>query len=310
MISNKLNPSFKYTWILVENLPTKVSPHLGLDGVGFTVVPGIERKNHKFSVCYHAAGGFMEGLKHVQTRFLLILDPDLFVVRENWMAGALAYMKRKNLAFFGAPWYPALYHKWRYFPCPQFMLIDLDRVDRANLDFMPRYELKYDITVADSPKPSAGRKSFLDQLKENTRVLLRRGVVINTSLDSGWQIYQKYKDRPAFYECVQPVLKLKEKPLRPRWLNSSLNRWLEYALPDKWCYLPRADYFSDQGFKELGYFDAHHYGWDETIFDGKPFSFHMRGMLPGTKSKDHRAELLPLRRALDSFLNQRIPFSS
>lgn len=300
----QLNTGASYTWILVENLPSEDTPTLGLDHIGFQLVRGPVRKDHKFGVCYHAAGGFMAALPQVQTRFLLILDPDLFVVRKNWINEVLAHMEKNQLTFFGAPWYPTLYHKWRYFPCPQFMMIDLARVDKANLNFMPRYELKYSLTVpAEKADVHNGHKSLLARVKNQLRVFLKRGSIINSSLDSGWQIYQNHKHDPKTYGWVQPVLKLHTKPLRPNWLNSHFNRWLERVLPDHWCYFPKQkNYLTTQGFKERGYFDADAYGWDETMFQDQPFSFHLRGMLVGAKTRDHNEEVPIVKKALASFL--------
>ena len=302
--TKKLNPSQSYTWIVVENTPKNFPSRFESGDPNFLILPGTEKGNHVFAACYHAASGFTLALKEVKTRFFLAIDPDLFVVRSNWMDHLMSYMIEKKLGFFGAPIYPTLYHKYRYFPCTQFMMIDLERIDGATLDFTPRYNLKYDVT-----KPNINRqgvkaeKSASARFKDNLRIMLKRGSIIDSSYDTAWQIYQMYKNQKFLYECTRPVLRLGQKPFRPRWLNSGWNRLLERVLPDGWRYISkRKDYLTEIGFKERGAFDAMEAGWDETMFQDQPFSFHMRGALGNSTIKNHADEIPELKWALASFI--------
>ena len=48
-------------------------------------------------------------------------------------------------------------------------------------------------------------------------------------------------------------------------------------LPDRFSYLPkRPEYYTRNGFRERGYVDATMYGWEEFIWKGAPFGFHIR----------------------------------
>ena len=73
----------------------------------------------------------------VTTRFLLILDPDFFIVRRDWIADCLAHMQAHELSFFGAAHHPRRPTKFRYFPSVMCTFVDLSRVDRHDLDFNP-----------------------------------------------------------------------------------------------------------------------------------------------------------------------------
>lgn len=73
----------------------------------------------------------------VNTRYLLILDPDFYIVRRDWIGDCLKRMQSKGWAFFGAPWHPRWFNKYRYFPCVHCMFIDTEKVDLTTLDFMP-----------------------------------------------------------------------------------------------------------------------------------------------------------------------------
>lgn len=77
------------------------------------------------------------GLKHVDTPYLLVLDPDLFVTCPHWIVECLDHRERRRLRFFGVPWHARWYRKWRGFPCVHFLLIDLRQVDIGELDFTP-----------------------------------------------------------------------------------------------------------------------------------------------------------------------------
>jgi putative sugar O-methyltransferase len=72
-----------------------------------------------------------------KTRYLLILDPDFFILRENWITEVCKHIETKKLWFFGATWHPKWFSKYRYFPSVHCMLIDTHNVKCQELDFTP-----------------------------------------------------------------------------------------------------------------------------------------------------------------------------
>lgn len=107
-----------------------------------TILEGVPQDTSYSPHCrgsYHHAAALNRFLRedHVSTRYLLILDPDFYILQESWVAAVLSYMDEKGLSFFGAPWHPKWFTKYRYFPCAHCMFIDRDRIDVKTLDFTP-----------------------------------------------------------------------------------------------------------------------------------------------------------------------------
>ena len=61
---------------------------------------------------------------------------------------------------------------------------------------------------------------------------------------------------------------------------------IERLLPDRWCLVPkRPGYFSESGFSEQGLADLDRRGWEEFLWRGEPFGFHVRSQ-PKLKGKE------------------------
>jgi hypothetical protein len=57
-----------------------------------------------------------------------------------------------------------------------------------------------------------------------------------------------------------------------------LSKLLDGLLPDRLSYRPkRRGSSTEVGFRERGYADVTAYGWEEFIWKGRPFGFHVRG---------------------------------
>lgn len=71
------------------------------------------------------------------TQYLLVLDPDFFILMPNWIENLCDHMARNQFLIFGAPWHPKWFMKHRYFPCVHCMFIDTKQVNIQELDFTP-----------------------------------------------------------------------------------------------------------------------------------------------------------------------------
>ena len=61
---------------------------------------------------------------------------------------------------------------------------------------------------------------------------------------------------------------------------------IERLLPDRWCLVPkRPGYFSETGFRDRGLADLEGRGWEEFLWRGEPFGFHVRSQ-PKLKRKE------------------------
>jgi len=102
-----MNKHTDYRWIIVENSDIDSLKRIKIGTNGFRVLPGLirNRQDH-VAASYHHGEGLNLGLSAVTTRFLLILDPDFYIILENWIERILTYMQKENISILGAPWHP------------------------------------------------------------------------------------------------------------------------------------------------------------------------------------------------------------
>lgn len=160
---------------------------------------------HEASYQHATAINFL--LPKVTTRFVLILDPDFFIVPS--LGSVIGYMLENQLSVLGAPYHPKSKKHYKYFPTAFCMFLDLERVDRKKLDFTPGFG-------AHKPIPGIGP-------------------------DTGYKVYQELKDSPHL--TVLPVCtentdyeaeKYSNKPFRSKGLYDALGLgWEEYYMNGK-----------------------------------------------------------------------------
>ncbi len=285
-LTRKLNPESEPNWIVADNSPPDLTDKLK-DGK-FTIVEGGKVPANLpawLKGSYHHSGAINNSLKYVKTRFLLILDCDFYIVRQSWINEILRYMLENDLSFFGAPWHPRHSVKFRYFPAVHSLFIDLNKVDVADLDFRPAYD--------DIMEKKSFKKKLINKISKVFPFIGER-MRIGRSLDTGYPIYLRYANDPKHKsECIVPVFKPS---------LSIFNRSLDAILPDNLSIIPKKKgYFTDKGFKEIGYADTSSYGWEEFLWQGSPFGFHIRG---SHKFKDDlKGKLEIVQKCFESFLS-------
>ena len=191
-------------------------------------------------------------------------------------------------AFFGVPWHPRWSNKYRYFPCPHCLFIDLERVGIDTLDFTPETRSVSNVpvrTVTDHT-PSLLRRA-LRPLKHPLRLRQKRNFLrilslagrrsgIGVSRDTGYRLFRAFSRVPKLrFECAVPVFRPQSEvaPILTSWPN----RLAERFLPDHLCYLPKQPgYFTSTGFHELGFHDVSSLDWEEFMWREAPFGFHLR----------------------------------
>ncbi len=138
----ELNKDADIKFVVIDNGITGPKK-TGIKGsIDAEVVKGVEQSDDKPVSCrgsYQHADALNNYLKtaKINSRYLLVLDPDFYIVAPNWIDMVIEHMENKGLSFFGAPWHPKWYSKYRNFPCVHCMFIDCIRVDVASLDFTP-----------------------------------------------------------------------------------------------------------------------------------------------------------------------------
>ena len=258
-----LNSRMPARWVVVDNTPPAWPGAVSAADPRFVVVPGVpaseaERWNDN-TVCGVKFGSFQHGaglniaLGHATTRWVLFLDPDFCIVVPEWCSVLPAYMAEHGVAFFGAPYHPFMFLKYRYFPTAFCMLVDLDKVPRAHVDFRPTM-------VPRKPGMRLIEKLF-------PRLL------IGKSKDVGSRIYGRY----AASEAVKNVIvqaSWRHVPRPPLW-----RRAVKKLLPDRLVITPkRPDCATELTFRSCGFPDPSALGGltDEYFWRGEPFGFHIR----------------------------------
>lgn len=264
-LTERLNDA-RPRWRLIRNSPTQAEDLTGRDDMPFEVLDGPElpetERESKLRTSVHHALGLALASSGIETRYLLYLDPDCYVVRQDWIADVLQHMEREELSFFGVPYHPRSISKYRYFPCAVCLVVDTHAVDVAQVDWAPEL-------------PDPVRRTGFDRLL--ARYLAKRHrfrLEGDLSLDTGFRLYRRYAGVTRS-ECAQPVVRREH--LR-RKLTPPKQRVLEKILPDRYCLLPkRRGYFTDRGFAAHGYMDTAALGCEEFMWRGEPFALHLRG---------------------------------
>ena len=282
-----LNPETPVEWIVVTNdtkKPARIAPLLA-DGTVLLGRAPVDR-SQDFPKGRHHAAGLQQIIERVQTRFLLVLDPDFFIVRRNWIADCLAHMDAHGLSFFGAAHHPRRASKFRYFPSVMCTFVDLGRVDRRDLDFNPG---RYHAITAAGRRERRERRQGSQRLSMRLARMVRevghfvgRPGYVGKVQDTGYRIHERFfADGTHKSDFVTPVL-------RPEieWPEAFASRsplaFLRrcYLAPpllgDSFSILPRrAGYTTREGFREQGFPAVTDHAWEEHVWRGLPFGFHV-----------------------------------
>lgn len=255
---HSLNPDTQYQMVVVDNTgqTTEIIRKQNL-----TYIPGTTSP-HDLSPSLHHALGIAASLPHVHTRYVLFLDPDFFIVRQNWIRLAIAHMRQHRLSIFGAPWHPKHFVKWRYFPCTHCLFIDLAAIPRHELDFSPNSSAKY--VAQENTSRHLLRRTY-DRIAS---VLLRtRASTIGKSQDTGHAFFLTYGSSSE-HACDL---------LTPTWNPPYWRSVFEFPLPDFLSYIPKKKtYFTRSRFTDRGLPPPPVRDWEEFFWMNSPWGVHVR----------------------------------
>jgi hypothetical protein len=267
---DSLNPGGGWRMIAVDNSSVG-TPRLFLDDPRCTVIAGVPADPAIPAACrgsYHHAAALNAVVRRVATRYMLVLDPDLFVVYRNWVAECLDHAERRRLSFFGVPWHPRWYRKERYVPCVHFLLIDLARVPAAAIDFTP----------AIAEETARREKSAFDKWLRKHSPSQHARWILHSNNDTGWRLKRDFPD--ALMETVHPVVDLSREVRKPKHLQKKWGRWLERRLPSRWSFLPElGTYATPSQAPGFGNRPIRLMEPEKFVWRGAPFAFHMRGQM-------------------------------
>jgi len=262
------NASERVDWLVAENAPASNANRLKGTERAFSHYPG--NVDSSLGASDQHAQALNALLRHVTHRFVLVLDPDFYIVRDDWIEAVTMHMKARRLAFFGAPWHPRYVENYRYFPAVHCMFIDRTRVSLAAVDFRP-------LQADDRPIQSLvhERPSLLSRITRRLHLDERK----RKPWDTGTRIYQRFGADPTIQtECLVPVYRIRQDWLGPNDPLSLKNRLLETVLPDDRCYLPkRTNSYTTSGFAERGFaIPELPPMWEQLFWQNKPFGLHIR----------------------------------
>jgi hypothetical protein len=260
---------------------------------------------------YHHALGIELALNQVKTRFVVLTDPDFYVVQSNWVSRVVRHMLQNKLAIFGAPWNPRWYQKFRDFPCTHLMVIDRERLRGT-------HEVAVPDLVRGSPKFIS--RFWTDRAKEwnKTRLFRWRSLLrhpwqafreewlqrrtIGTSRDTGFKMRSMCQKLGLEFESLTPVFDPEVDGFEPATISPiQIHPLVQLLLSDDRVYLPkRRDSYSRTGFKERGFPNFRCIGWEEFLWQKEPFAFHVRGERRKVSGRD----LLYLSHGLQTILRR------
>jgi hypothetical protein len=262
------------TWLLFDNNDQPAEQLAG--DPRFEIVTPVQRMGF---MGYEHALGLIGLLQYIRTRYVLFLDPDCFIVRPNWVREVVDHMQANGLAFFGTPINPRRHNSYRYFPYLVCMFVDLAQVPRRELSVLPavwnmRAAVSYRLRDSIASVPRLGA--------------LFRWLLTERWLTNAWQLRVRYADHPTLEnECVQPVWDVTD-TIPPR----SLRRIIHNLTPASVSPVPkRPGYVSATGFRTMGAPDLDALGWEEFVWRGAPFAFHV-GSVHSSKRAPYEASLL------------------
>jgi hypothetical protein len=340
-LTKALNTQDNWTWIIINNSPRNNNEEESLEDDKCLVIDGVSPDTNLPYSCigsYHHATALNRALDYIKTRYLLILDPDFYIVRQDWVQFVVDYMESNHLVFFGVPWHPKWYTKYRYFPCVHCLFIDLNKISKENIDFTPnilpaierkrtsiekkrlqkqeKIEQKKLKKQAKSHNKDRAKSLLQDlwdirkvfnfkKLEKNIRkkfklvknirkkLLTNKRQSIGASHDTGYKIFELYGNKLEYKtECALPVFRPAfeaQSPEHVLWYN----KVYEHFLPDRLCFIPKKrGSYSRVGFGELGYPDVTYLGWEEFIWQGRPFGFHLRSLRQDKSESDGEKAVL------------------
>ncbi len=282
-LMRKLNPSSeKLRWIVAENSqPYSEGSFSSSDKFEIQQGFSLENISQEPRSSFHHALALQKILAEVKTRYVLLMDPDFYIVKKEWIKTVLQYMDGKKLAFFGAPWSPKWYMKIRYFPaCLHCLFVDLSLVNISELNLLPREKTISMSEALSFREKSGGVTSFagpLWRLYDCLRMSLWGRRCIGKCFDSGCALVDFFQMNPGLkIESFVPAFS-EDDAVLPTWLYSIPFRLLERFLPDRYCYLPK----KKSSFKTEGSFgfcqnNLKQMVWEEFFWQEKAFGFHIR----------------------------------
>ncbi len=285
-LTASLNPGHAHRWIIVDNSESPVFRKVDMPRV--SLVRGVARPQARDMGSLHHAMALERGLRLAETRFVLLLDHDFYILMRDWMDRLLAWMQRRQLALFGSVWHPRWFYQYRAFPTVHCMLIDTAKLPPAELKLHPLINDDRWWQIVNNEKCPMPR-------------VLRNTLKAQRIRDTGWQVYDACRrDASIQYETLTPHY------VRPAHGRARWETRLSRVLPQMWRQYPAEnDGYTPHSFLKTRLPAAYALGWEEFFWVAEPFGFHLRRVgrsMAGESTTDDHGQLQTL---LESFVADR-----
>lgn len=257
-------------------------------------LPDKVKHSKNFASLHHARAinKFFKEIK-IQSKYCLIIDPDFYVLKDEWIKAIIENMNKKERILFGAPWHPRWFTKYRYFPCSHFFLFNTHMLPSSSLDFSPPFM---------SSSNSGQNKNRLKKIIGASRILrilysltlLRRQ--IGKSKDTGILIYEKLGKKMIFEESLEllnPVSGSKDFQ-KVDHLDYKIGRLIEHLIPEAVSYIPKSkNYMENQSNLPSDLKSKiNKQEWEEFSWNGDLFGVHMRNFPTNMSDINRSIQLL------------------
>lgn len=281
------NPDTEFEWLIVQNTPEEfLADDIPMDDPRFTMIPGAFLTEGEFnSIAYgtfHHAKALNIAYSYAKTDHILILDPDCFILRPNWIQETISYMEANELAFMGTPYHPRRFVNYRYFPTVICMFINRHQLESQHYfycDFSP--EADYEDYNKERYAPLRDRASKLRKVSKFLRHRSFRRPFSYRDVPDLFRLFlvqqlrhlevYTYKDTAArLYDYYHNRVNVENFMVQAEDFRKPYEKVIDYLLPDSMALFPKKakGYITSEVYKPLEQFKhiAEYYYWRDEIF--------------------------------------------
>ena len=275
---SKLNKNINIKWIICFNKKINKDSLFKNHGAEIKYVEGVD-KDHIGSIALNHSIGLNITKKFIDSRFVIFIDPDFFLLRDNSILELIKYLQKNKLSFLGAPWHPKWHTKYRYFPCSHFLIVDTNTIDLENFDFRP-INIVWDKKFSFYNRYINNKKSII--LKAINKVFRFNNFLFYNFLerkkntfdgDTSHRIFLNLHKNIYKYEIFSVCFNINNDWLLP--LNWKINYFIEKILPESLCFFPKNKNFIIFNSEFGNYLSKLSY--EGFYWQNKVLGFHIRG---------------------------------
>ena len=250
-ILSALEEDISINWIIAQNKNIdQINKKFIVKDNKITYVDGLPR-DLIGAISLHHSIALNLTKKKINTRFVIFIDPDFFFIKKNSIREIIQDMKNNNIDMIGAPWHPKWYSKFKYFPCSHCLFVDTEKVSLDLLDFRPTkivWDKKFNNFNVSHKKQFKNNKiisvfyekiykKYFFKFYQFINFMFFFRTKIGFDGDTSSRIYLNLYKSDVNFKIFNPYFNISHDWLVP--IPWSINRFIEYFLPERFCYFPK-----------------------------------------------------------------------